>query len=188
MVTIKNLIIITSFLLLLPLLSACGSSHGTLVPSGALPAPAVEAADDIVFTPGGGVYRANVHEEGVENPWTPVPVATAYWTVGGDTISVLYRPDIETKAGETHNDIILVSGEEGLVPATHELKLYTESLPDGINIVDSHAAVGRPGVAGTVLVITVSPGIAPGEYSIDIGIDFDGKYYGTIPCKITVIE
>jgi hypothetical protein len=185
----KKLVVISFIIVvLLPLLSACGSSHGALIPSGALPAPAVEAADDIVLTPGGGVYRANVHEEGVANPWTPVSVATAYWTVGKDTISVFYRPDIESGAGETHNDIILVSGEEELVPTTHELKLYTESLPDGISVVDSHTAVGRPGVAGTVLVITVSPGIAPGEYTIDIGIEFDGKYYGEIPCKITVIE
>jgi len=181
-------ILVVISLLLFPLLSACGSSRGTIIPSGVLPASTAEAADDIVYTPGGGVaYRANAYE-GDDNPWTLIPVAVTYWTQGKDTLSVLYRSEIESKAEESHTYIILVGDEDEYSISTPELKLYAQDMPEGIEIVDSHTATGRATVSGTVLVVTVSPGIAPGKYSIKIGVELDGKYYGTIPCTIMVIE
>ncbi|MFA5309553.1 MAG: hypothetical protein WC370_08750 [Dehalococcoidales bacterium] len=182
----KKLIIILAALLLI-LLSACGSAgHGTPIPAGSLPASTVEAADDIVFTPGGGAYRANVLGAGGENPWPLVPVAVTYWTQDQDTISVLYRPDMDAKAGESHTDIILVSGENKSDLSTHQLKLYADSVPAGITITDAQTAIGRPGVSGTVLVVTVSPQTAPGKYVFDIGIELDGKYYGSVSCTVNV--
>jgi len=39
-----------------------------------------------------------------------------------------------------------------------------------------------------VLVIEIPPDIQPGQYNFGIGIEIDGKNYGTIPCRIKVIE
>jgi hypothetical protein len=182
---ILSAVIVT--LLLLPCLSACGAG-GKAIPTGALPVSSVAAADDIVFTPGGGTYRANVTQEGQTNPWPPVPVAAAYWTKGKDTISVLYRPSIETKAGETHTDLLMVSGPDTTGQTVYKLEFYAADVPAGITITDSQAAVSRPGIQGTALVITFSPQIAPGEYNFKVGIKLDGKDYGTVPCMVTVTQ
>jgi len=173
--------------LLLSFLSACGAGGKAAIPPGTLPV-SDNRADDIVFTPGGGAYRANVYQEGTTNPWPPVPVAVQDWTKGKDTISVFYRPSIDTKAGESHNDLILTSGEDISGNTTYKLTLYAAGVPQGITITDAGGSVGRPGVAGTVLVVAISPQMAPGEYSFKVGIKLDGKDYGTVPCMVTVTQ
>jgi hypothetical protein len=151
-----------------------------------LPTSSVEAADDIVFTPDGGAYRANVQETGKTNPWPLVPVGVIYWTKGKDTISALYRPDIETVAGESHTDMILVSGEQPFDSSKGKIELYSANVSPGITITDSRTDLKRAGAAGTVLVVAISPQMAPGEYGFNVGIILDGKDYGTVPCKVTV--
>jgi len=37
------------------------------------------------------------------------------------------------------------------------------------------------------LVIEISPDVQPGQYNFGIGIEIDGKDYGTIPCTINVV-
>jgi hypothetical protein len=68
------------------------------------------------------------------------------------------------------------------------LKLYTGEIPKGIMVTDALKPIGLIGTLGTVLVITVSPDIAPGMYTVNIGIELDGKDFGTVPCRVTVAE
>lgn len=179
----KILSIAGIILLILPLVS-CGK---TPIPTGPLPTHTTPAPDDIVNI-SGGAYRANVHEVGVENPWPPVQAGIEYWTKGEDTITVFHRTDIEAKAGEAYTDIISVGGEGGLDSENNTLKLYAAEIPKGITVTNTAKPVGLLGRLGTVLVITVSPDIAPGMYTVNIGIELDGKDYGTVPCRVTVSE
>jgi hypothetical protein len=182
---LKHLIIIGIILMLLTL-SSCGGK--TPIPTGPLPTHAVQTADDIIPTPGGGAYRANVHEVGVENPWPPVQVGMANWTVGKDTISVFYRSDIEAKAGEAYTDIIVVSAVKMLDRNKNKLILYADTVPKGITVTNADINMGPISTLGTVLVITASPQIKPGVYNVKIGIELDGKDYGVVSCLVTVVE
>ncbi len=153
-----------------------------LIPEGSLPEPTgPEAPDDIVHTPGGDAYRANVHQVGVPDKWPSVQSVI----VKRDNLQIQYREDIETRAGETRKNIIAVYGGEALIDG--ELTLYSSAVPDGIGLIDAGGG-GRPGMLLTVLAIEISPDIAPGQYAFKIGIEVDGKDYGTLPCTINVIE
>jgi hypothetical protein len=70
-----------------------------------------EAPDDIVPTLGGPAYRANVHQQGVENPWPPINTTkvTISSSFEADTVHIRYRDYIETKAGEPRYNIVLIS-------------------------------------------------------------------------------
>jgi hypothetical protein len=146
-----------------------------------------EAPDDIVPTPGGYAYRANVHEQGVENPWPPIESTKVVLGGGSDALNIAYRDYIETLAGETRNNIIHVTKEEGML-FDSQLRLYSVVVPDGIGLIDGGRGVGLPGATGAVLVIEIDPDVAAGQYSFEIGIELDGKDYGTIPCTVKVIE
>jgi len=148
--------------------------------------PEQEAPDDIVSVPGaGGAYRANVHQEDVENPWPPVETIETVLGSSTDNVTVWYREYIETKAGERRNNIINVRKEGGLFE--NRLSLYSMDVPDGIEL-ECDRQVGLPGTLGRVLVIEIAPDVAPGEYAFEIGIEVDGKDYGTVSRDIEVIK
>jgi len=144
-----------------------------------------EAPDDIVPTPGGGAYRANVHQQGVENPWPPITSTETVLGAGPDALTVSYRDRIETDAGQIHNNIVNVRREGGLFDS--RLALYSVGVPAGINLF-SGGGVGLPGTLGRVVVIETEPDVVPGAYSFEIGIEVDGHDYGTVPCTLVVIE
>ncbi len=153
---------------------------------GAYPASEEEAPDDIIITPGGRMYRANVHQQGVENPWPQIESVGAVLGTGADALRVDYRDYIETEAGETRNNIIHVGKEGGLYGS--KLALYAVAVPAGIKLTDGGRGIGLPGATGAVLVIEILPEVAPGRYSFEIGLEIDGKDYGTLPCTIEVVE
>ena len=163
-----------------------GENHTTLPIEGLPPATGEEAPDDIVPTPGALAYRANVHQQGVENPWPPIESTEVVLGSGADALNISYRDYIETLAGETRNNIIHVWKEGGLFDS--RLRLYSVAVPDGIGLTDGGRGVGLPGATGAVLVIEVGPDVAPGQYAFEIGIELNGKDYGTIPCTIEVLE
>jgi hypothetical protein len=177
-------------LLLLPVMSACktDSSETRTYILQQVPPPtnSAEAADDLVITPGGSAYRANVHEQGVQNPWSPIVRVKAVLGNGSDILSIYYRDNIETKAGETRNNIIIVI-KEGSMLDSSTLALYAVAVPDGIALTNSMAG-GLPGTLAEVVAVQIKPQVAPGQYNFKIGIEVDGKDYGTIPCTIKVIQ
>jgi hypothetical protein len=156
------------------------------IPTGdLLPATGEEAPDDIVFTPGGTAYRANVHQVGEENPWPPVEITMVVLVNGSSEISVWYRDYIETAAGEVRNNILEVwRSEQPLLDSS--LNLYSIDVPAGIELTDVGGSA-FPGVIATVLVIEVSPDVEPGQYAFEIGLEIDGDDYGTVPCTIEVL-
>jgi hypothetical protein len=150
-----------------------------------VPAPDEEVADDIIPTPGGLAYRANVHQHGVENPWPPIESTDVVLGGGLDALKVSYRDYIKTEAGETRNNIVRIRKEGGLFD--RNLALYSVNVPTGITLTDGGRGVGLPATLGAVLVIEISPDVQPGEYSFGIDIEIDGKNYGTIPCTVNVV-
>jgi len=150
-----------------------------------------ENPDDIVPTPGGGTYRANVHAVSAngtitENPWPSIESVEVALGSGSDTVNVSYRDYIETASGESRNNIINVRKESGIFDS--ELGLYSVDVPDGLELADAGRGVGLPGTLGAILVIEIAPDITPGEYPLEIGLEIDGKDYGTVPCIVNVVE
>jgi hypothetical protein len=146
---------------------------------------AEEAADDIVSVPGGGpAYRANVHQQGVENPWPSIEITDVFLGSGSNEAHITYRSYIETKAGETRNNVIKVITPDQEV---RSLSLYADDIPEGITLTDSMQWSG-PSAMASVLIIGISPDVAPGQYNFDIGLEINGRDYGTVTCTIEVVE
>ncbi|MDD4874543.1 MAG: DUF4875 domain-containing protein [Dehalococcoidales bacterium] len=189
----KKLIYIYMAIMLVGLLfvTACQTNTGeayTTIPVKDIPKvwnTDIEAPDDIVPTPGGGTYRANVHQEGVENPCPPIESTSVVIGSGTDALTVSYRNYIQTSAGETRNNIILIMKEGGLLNS--QLALYSTNIPAELELADGGRGVGLPGTLGAILVIEIATDAFPGEYPLEIGLMINGKDYGTITCTINVI-
>jgi len=176
--TISGVVILAILLVLI----SCSS----LGPSGA-------ANDDIVYPPGGFTYRANVHQEG-ERDFPPVQQAEVTLEALSGTVDIQYRDYIETKAGETRNNIIFLSvknAPELLDP----LQIYFQAvgLPDGITVEQDRQMYG--GIGGqdkessrVLLLIHIAPQVEPGDYPLAIHLQYEGKDFGSILCTIRVVE
>jgi len=141
-----------------------------------------EAPDDIVITPAGMQYRANVHEAGVTNLWPAVQTTAVNLS---ENISVEYRSYIETQAGETRHSIIFVRATPIPPNQFPEVGLTTNNMTAGIEINQSSGG-GFPGNTEQVLTINILSDVEPGEYTFDIGLVIDGEDYGQLPCTINV--
>lgn len=173
-VSMKRLAILVIFTVLLILFTGCSPKPS----SGQQP-------DDIVTTPGGMAYRANVHEQGKPDFWPPVEVSTV---VLADNVTIYYRSDIETEAGELRNNIVSMGilGRHDL--SIRDLNLSISNLPAGIAVREGESSGGLPGTIARVIIIEISQEIKPGEYTFEINVEFEGKDYGQIPCTINVVE
>jgi hypothetical protein len=174
--------------IVLTALTACQSGNGdeyNTIPAGSLPLPTgPEAPDDIVPTPGGFAYSANVHQMGEPDKWPSIQSANVTLGSGSEALNINYRNYIDTKAGETRNNIIFLWKEGGLFD--EKLELYSIDVADGIRLTNGGGG-GRPGILLNVLAIEISPEVAAGQYTFQIGIEVGGKDYGTIPCTVSVI-
>ena len=97
--TIKYTLILAGMIFLIMTLVLASCSEATPEIPGA-------ANDDIVFPPGGFTYRANVHHQG-EPDWPPVKEVDITIDALSGNINVRYRDIIESKSGETRNNIVL---------------------------------------------------------------------------------
>jgi beta propeller repeat protein len=139
--------------------------------------------DDIIAAPGlGPAYRANVHQQGVENPWPSVEVSEAYLGSGANEARIYYRSHIETAAGETRNNII-----KAIIPGVEvgSLRLYADNISQDIMLTDGMQWSG-PFARVSVLIIEVAPDVISGEYPLEIGLLINGEDYGAITCTIDV--
>jgi hypothetical protein len=144
-----------------------------------------EAADDIMTVPGGSpAYRANVQQQGVENPWTPIEVSEVTLSNASEEAYIYYRTIIETAAGKNRNNVIKV-----IIPnkGVDSLSLYAIGVPAGITLING-MQWGGPGARASVVVIEIARDVAPGQYTFEIGIEIKGEDYGTVPCTIKVIH
>jgi len=144
--------------------------------------PGPERPDDIIQTPGGLAYRANVHQEGVENPWPPIESKDVILASNKYSPQITYRDYIETKAGESRNNILHINtGGRGI----HELNLDTINIPTGIEVKRGIRWQG-PGTIAQVLVIEIVHDIQPAEYTFEISVEINGTDCGAVPCTIEV--
>lgn len=154
-------------------------------------AASTPAPDDVVATPGGPSYRANGQESGIENPWPPIESTTV--TLGGDgnTTEIYYRNYIDTRAGQTRNNIIrafLPNVLPGSSNQTMELRLETTNIPEGITVNQGDNFIGgdRARRVVTVYKIEIAPQVVSEEYVLQIRVEINGINYGIIPCSIKV--
>lgn len=181
-------------LLLLSLLgiAACGDGDGetriSIPVRGSTPTVGEEAPDDIVVTPGGSAYRANVHQQGVENPWPPIETVEVQMHSGSETVYVRYRNNIITEAGETRNNIFNVRKKDGSFEGGLSIfRLYATSIPTNLKLFQEGGGA-LIGAVARILVVEVPEDMQPGLYTLEIGIEIEEKVYGTVPCTIEVIE
>lgn len=151
---------------------------------GSLPTNGRQAPDDIVATPGGFAYRANVYQQGIPDKWPPVETLETRLVSGSEAIFVRYRNNITTKPGEIRNNILNVRKENGLFEQ-QPIKLYTVGAPSGVKLLQA-AGVGLPGTISTILLIEVPQDLNSGRYDFYVGIEMEGRDYGTLPCTIEV--
>jgi hypothetical protein len=139
-----------------------------------------EAADDIMTTPGGPAYRANVQQEGEWNPW---PRIQTQEVMMDQNVNVTYRANIDTKAGQARNNIVYVRTPG---QAINTLNLNTSDVPAGMEVKYGMLWNGPQGVVAQVLIVDISNDVKKGQYSVDIEIILNGTNYGQIPCTIAV--
>lgn len=179
-------------LLLLAILvvSACSTSDPTPIPTTADCAGSeVEAADDLIYTPGGPAYRANVQLGEVINPWPGIDSATVFLGAGDDEflIGLMYRNYIETRTGEARNLILYLStSEEGA--AIESVELSASGTPSKIKVAECMRYSGPQFRHIRVLSIEIAEDTAPGDYKFGIGFTINGTDYGTVSCTIKVID
>ena len=180
--------------------SACGNppAQSTTVPAitgahipvpvltGSLPTNASEAPDDIVVTPGGNAYRANVHQQGVPDKWPSIETVETRLVNGSDAIFVRYRSNITTKAGEVRNSLLYVRKEDGSFER-EDIKLYTVGAPTDMQFLQDQA-FGLLGTLAALLVIEIPQNVKPGQYDFNIGVEIEGNDYGTLLCTIEVTK
>ena len=195
-----TLVAVAFALMALMALSACSSTSPTTSlttttstttnPLTTIPTPtATEQADDIVVTPGGWAYRANVTQQGQTNPFQAIQVTDTVLTSGTGGVHVMYRADIVTKANEVRNNIIQVSlvnpptGAIPIVPLSVNLTLI--GVPAGMTV-----TVGDQGYSPfstqRVLTIKTDPAITLGDYMFSISVQAGGQDYGSVSCTIHV--
>jgi hypothetical protein len=189
---VMTIIVITGLFLVYPAFSAPGLftrlyDNGEAYPTPAVEEPPYPAAspgpdrpDDIVPTPGGLAYRANVHQEGVENPWPPIQTEE---TALDTDVHIIYRAYIETGASESRNNIFLVRIPDQDIQS---INLKAIDIPNGIGVKDGIKWQG-PRTIAQVLVIEISKDVQPGEYTFKIFVEIDNKDYGIVPCTIKVL-
>lgn len=162
-------------------------------PAGPPPGTPGAANDDIVSAPGGFTYRAGIHQEG-QPDWPPVPQSEITLATPSSTIDIQYREYIETKAGETRNNIIFLNGRSAPdISDPLQINYVAVGLPDGISIQKDQQMYGGIGgqdkkSARVVLKIFIASQVKPGEYPFSIHLEYDGKEIGSIPCTVKVLE
>jgi hypothetical protein len=181
----RKLALIPAFLILL-LITACSPNENAdlnLISASTIPSATEEAPDAIVTTPGGPCYRANFHQAGVENPWPSIESTSVLLDSKDPAYYVSYRDYIETSTGETRNNILRLATSSW----DTSLKLYTDDMPTGIEIVKNEQW-HSPGAIAAILSISIAADVEPGEYTFDISADINGESYGSVPCTINVIS
>ena len=143
-----------------------------------------EAADDLVETPDGFAYRANVNPP---NQWPEIKFVGASFGIGSSAINVMYRDYIETVAGQTRNDIFWINGT-----TQYNVVFTVTNLPDGITTVNDDASCiyttwQGPNDWEGVVEFKIASGIQPGNYNFNVDVQINGQDYGIVPCIIKVL-
>jgi hypothetical protein len=150
---------------------------------------AMENADDIVPEMFGINYRANSNKNESSHIWLPIETVRVKLGTNIDQISVGYRNQISTKAGETRNNIIDVMRivSENETWNFQNVEIYLANTPKDIEFYQ-YGAWPHLNTVATVLTLKISCGIEVRTYDFSIGLKLDGKDYGLFPCTITILQ
>lgn len=141
--------------------------------------------DDVMPAPGlGPQYRANIQQQGVQNPWPPVPITTINLAVNEGTGVLSYRSEAQAALGDTKYNIIKAFPGEQVDSG----RLYSVGAPDWLTLVHGQAYAGSGMMWGPVLAMEIGPEAPYGDYTLVLGIEINGTDYGTFPVTLTVIE
>ena len=144
------------------------------------PVQVVGNPDDVMTTPGGPAYRANVQQEGIKNPWPPVQSSEITLA---DDIYITYRAQIETQAGQTRNNIVYIRTSGNSID---DVQIRVGIVHDGMHIKQGIIWRGPMGSVAQVLQIEISKEVKAGQYLLKMDVNINGMSYGQIPCTITV--
>jgi hypothetical protein len=154
-----------------------------------------EQADDILNTPAGYAYRANVHQQGTADKWPEIIEHEVSLSRAGRIVEVAYRDQIQTGAGQTRNDILaltmpdVTSNSPSLqVPMVVDVTLKSASA--GFTMAESQAWHGAdPGRRVQVVVkIHVASDLEPNSYPLEFGLMVNGQDFGELRCTFTVLN
>jgi hypothetical protein len=147
-----------------------------------------EAPDDIVIWMFAIDYRGNMQQNGTYPP--PVIKSEGIQlTSSTKDIYVNYRKIITTKAGEIRNILFDVTPGNALQESHNwnedTLRLRVIGVPPEMSFTQQ-GFFAHVGTLNTVLVIEIPEPVKSGLYEFSIGIEFEGRDYGTVPCTIEV--
>jgi hypothetical protein len=147
----------------------------------------LDVPDEIVGTPGGETYRANVHEQGVPDRWPEIETVETRITSDSDAALVRYRKDITTKAGEIRNNLLYIRKEAGQFDFQNPnvVQLYTIGAPQNLRF-SREVGGGLPGSLVDILVIEIPPDVAAGTYQFNIVIAINDMLDDSLPCTVIV--
>ena len=112
-----------------------------------------------------------------------------------ETAQIMYRDSIETKAGQTRNNILYIylpsvspGSPEASMHMNVDIKTFT--LPDGFTVNHDGTGFGPvPGVRSeVVLEIEISSQVNPGSYDLEFDVNINSEDYGQLPCRIIVTK
>lgn len=143
-----------------------------------------QSADDVVPAPGlGPTYRANIQQQGIRNPWPPIE---SMEVALDDNVFLSYRALIEMKRGETRNDIVGVRARSENA-SSPDVNLVITGLAAGIEVKQERLWVG-PSAIKQLLQVQVSRNARPGEYTLHLKVEVNGKDYGEIPATVILVR
>ncbi len=166
---------------------ACAGPSAT---SRTMPATPVEQADDVVASPGGLAYRANVHPQEMAGSWPLVQTSTMNLGTPPDLVQITYRDEIETKAGETRHNIFTIVAANAVNgnTAAPQVAISAFMVPELMTALATDNWSGPSGWSEIAFSISVSPNAKPGVYSIAYEARIDGRVPYLLPCAITVTK
>lgn len=141
--------------------------------------------DDPIDTPGGVAYIS-----GGQCPGCPVFTTKVKSTSIdlGDNVTIYYRDNIETKAGQFRINIvnIIMIFHKFDSWGNHKVDLKLVNPPGDIQV--KNIGVSVVGRYSIVLMIVIPPQVWPGDYKMGFLVFVDDKYCGELPCTIHVIK
>ena len=183
--TTTKIKLLSSLVFVALIASACQNTPQALSEIPKADMPTREAAyDDIIPTPGGPAYRANVIEAGEVSPWQPVSATSVVLGTDSSAPTLNYRNNIETKPGQIRFNILSVH-YPNVMAVTAKFRLV--SAPAGIqvsNVMDWHG----PFTQATILMISIPESVKDGSYKMAIAVTVNGKDYQNVSCAINVIK
>ncbi len=150
--------------------------------------------DDVCPAPGlGPQFCGNIGPQPVDSPFRHIDTVMVELRRGDTSARVVHRDHIDTKAGQTRNDIFRVTLPD--VPPSQttpsmRVRLTADRPPEGIAIIegsDWHGA--SPARYSTRnLKVEIGPDVKPGVYDLEIKVEINGDDHGTVLSEIRVIE